>query len=64
MRRNVMRLLFDNDLSITDCAKKTGIPRSTIYSVTSGRVETSVSNALKIAKAFGITVDELLKGAE
>lgn len=44
-------------------SKRSGVPRPTIVSVENGtQASISIENAMKLADALGITIDELVRG--
>lgn len=48
-----------NDLTQAELADRVGVTRKTINTVETGRFVPSTILALKLARAFGITVEEL-----
>jgi putative transcriptional regulator len=47
------------DLTQQDLAEKVGVTRQTIISIEKGRYEPSLSLAFKLAKHFGVKIEEL-----
>lgn len=45
----------------SDLAEKVGVTRLTVHSIETGKFNPSVILALKIAKCFGVKVDELFE---
>jgi putative transcriptional regulator len=50
-----------HDLTQEDLAKKVGVTRKTINTIETGKFVPSTILALKLAKAFDITVEELFE---
>jgi putative transcriptional regulator len=50
-----------HDLTQDDLAKRIGVSRQTINTIESGKYIPSTVLALKMAKTFGITVEELFQ---
>ncbi len=50
-----------HDLTQDDLAKRIGVSRQTINTIESGKYIPSTALALKMAKTFGITVEELFQ---
>ncbi len=63
VRDNILRMLYKKEMSVVSLANITGIPKPTLYSIIGGGVDTGVTNAWKIAKGLGITIDDLVSGA-
>lgn len=57
-------LLFEeNNVNISELSRKTGMPYGTLYDIAKGKTRSEkvpVGTLVKIARAFGMTVDELL----
>jgi len=57
----VKRLLEENKMSISELSKKSGIPKSTLYSLISRKSKAiSHENIMKISEAFEVTSDYLM----
>ena len=50
-----------HDLTQDDLAKRIGVSRQTINTIESGKYIPSTALALKMARTFGITVEELFQ---
>ena len=62
MTERLRQWLSENGLNALDLAKMSGVPKSTVYNIVNGEVDTmkvSVTHALKISEACGIPVEEL-----
>lgn len=51
----LLRGIRDHELSVSQVARKTGIPVSTLSAITHGKRPISAGNALRIAQYFGTT---------
>jgi transcriptional regulator with XRE-family HTH domain len=60
MRRHVTRLRKAQKLSRYMLAQRAGIARSYLTSIEEGRSDPSLSTLVKLAKALGVPVTELL----
>jgi putative transcriptional regulator len=57
---NIRRCRFDNnEMSQEDLAEAVGVTRQTIHSIEKGKFVPSTLLAMKIARLFGKTVDEV-----
>jgi transcriptional regulator with XRE-family HTH domain len=61
MRQRVIRLRTSKKLSRYMLAKQAGIARSYLASIEAGDSDPSLSTLLKLAKALGVPVTELLR---
>jgi len=61
---NIHRILNDRKLSQRDLASMAGIVYHTLSAYVTGRCIPSIWALYKIAKALGVTTDELLKGID
>ena len=52
------------DLTQQDLAEKVGVTRQTIISIEKGRYEPSLSLAFKLAKNFGVKIEDLFSYEE
>ncbi len=59
MKNNVKHFRDENDISQTDLANVLGVSRQTIHSIETGKFIPSTLLALKIAKYFGIEVENV-----
>lgn len=60
IRNEVRRLRFDNgEMTQQELADRVGCTRQTVIMLEQGRYVPSLALALKIAQAFGTTVDEI-----
>ena len=63
MKDTRISLLFEeNNVNISELSRKTGIPYGTLYDIAKGKTRSEkvpVGTFIKIARAFGMTVDEL-----
>ncbi len=56
-------ILLNNNLTISACTKKTGVPKSTLADLAKGKTNVdnmSAGNLLKLAQSFGVSMEELL----
>lgn len=61
MRLNIQKLRKARGMSQMELAKKTGVSRPSIAAYETGRFEPGLYNAWRIAKAFGIKIEELIE---
>ena len=62
LSNNVRRLRFDNgEMTQQDLADKVGVTRQTIIAIEQGKYSPSLPLALKIAKTFGVTVEQVFQ---
>jgi len=60
LKNNLRRCRFDhNEMSQEDLARKIGVTRQTIHSIEKGKFVPSVLLALKLARFFNLTVEEI-----
>lgn len=59
--RNLHIVLYDKKMSKTDLAKKVGVSYQIISAYTTGIKTPSAETLIKISRALGVTVDELVK---
>lgn len=60
LKNNLRRCRFNHDeISQQELANAVGVTRLTIHSIETGKFNPSVSLALKIARFFGKTVEEI-----
>jgi putative transcriptional regulator len=59
---NIRRLRFDHhEMTQEDLAKKVGCTRQTIIALEQGKYVPSIELAFKIARAFGVNLEEVFK---
>ena len=62
LRNNIRRLRFDADeMTQQQLADKVGVTRQTIIATEQGRYAPSLPLAIKIARAFGMQVEEVFQ---
>ncbi len=62
LTNNVRRLRFDNgEMTQQQLADKAGVTRQTIIAIESGKYAPSLPLAFRIAKAFGLGVEDIFK---
>ena len=62
LTNNVRRLRFDNgEMTQQQLADKAGVTRQTIIAIESGKYAPSLPLAFRIAKAFGVGVEDVFK---
>ena len=62
LRNNIRRLRFDADeMTQQQLADKVGVTRQTIIATEQGRYAPSLPLAIKIARAFGMQVEEVFE---
>jgi transcriptional regulator with XRE-family HTH domain len=61
---NVERLLREKGWTMYRLSKESGVSLTALYSLNDKKSGPTASTLLKIARALGVTVDELLKGGE
>ena len=62
IRNRIRRLRFDHDeMTQQELANRVGCTRQTIIAVEAGKYVPSLSLAFQIAKAFGVTVEEVFQ---
>jgi len=65
IRNWIRRLRFDHDeMTQQELANRVGCTRQTIIAVEAGKYVPSLSLAFQIAKAFGVTVEEVFQYEE
>ncbi len=57
---NVERIRIDEGLSITKFCQMAGISRPTLYKIERGESDPQLSMMVKIAKALGVSIEDLL----
>jgi len=58
----IRRLRFDNgQMTQQDLADRVGVTRQTIIAIEQGKYSPSLPLALRIAKAFGVTVEQVFE---
>lgn len=61
---NLRRISKELGIGISELSRKSGVDRTTIYQYFSRHRDPRLITALLIAKALGVTVEELAEGAE
>ena len=61
LRNNLKVFRARNDLTQADLAERVGVTRKTINTIETGRFVPSTVLALKLARAFGVAVEELFE---
>ncbi|WP_444890273.1 helix-turn-helix domain-containing protein [Microbulbifer sp. DLAB2-AA] len=61
---NVRRIRKEVGISQQQVADATGMSKNTISNIETGKTAANSNSVLKISKALGCTVDELMKGVE
>lgn len=59
--QNMKRIRKDKQMTQGDICRKLGVDRAYISNVESGNKNPTLSTITKLAKALGVSVDELLK---
>ena len=60
LNNNVKNLRNVNNVSQQSLADKIGVDRSTVSRIENGEIETTVENAIKLANAFNVTLNDLV----
>lgn len=53
------RLLFENDMTVAELSRQTGVPRQTVDNWLSGQDPRSFNQVKSVARHFGVSLDEL-----
>ncbi len=61
LRNNLKVFRARNDLTQAELAERVGVTRKTINTIETGRFVPSTVLALKLARAFGVPVEELFE---
>jgi putative transcriptional regulator len=62
IENRIRRLRFDNDeMTQEELANKAGCTRQTIIALEQGKYVPSITLAFKIARAFGVTLEEVFQ---
>jgi putative transcriptional regulator len=65
LSNNVRRLRFDNgEMTQQDLADRVGVTRQTIIAIEQGKYSPSLPLAFKIARTFGVTVEDVFQLSE
>lgn len=65
MRNRIRRLRFDHDeMSQQELASRVGCTRQTIIALEAGKYVPSLTLAFRIAKTFGVTIEEVFQYEE
>jgi len=65
IRNRIRRLRFDNDeMTQEELASRAGCTRQTIIALEQGKYVPSIELAFKIARAFGVSLDEVFQYEE
>ena len=65
IRNHIRRLRFDNDeMTQEELANRAGCTRQTIIALEQGKYVPSIELAFKIARAFGVTLEEIFQYEE
>ena len=59
--KNLKRIRTEKDISQGDIARELDVSRGYISTIENGKTNPTLSTIARIAKALGVTVDELLK---
>lgn len=60
---NLKKICKEKNIKIKDLSNLTGLSESTIYSITSGRRNPSMSTLIKLKEALNVDFDIILKNA-
>ena len=58
---NLKRIRTEKDISQGDIARELGVDRGFISTIENGKTNPTLATITKLAKAVGVTTDELLK---
>lgn len=58
---NLTRMLKDRGITVYRLAHDIGVPKSTVYTWTSGQKNPSAEHVLKVAKYLGVQMEVLLQ---
>jgi len=58
---NLKRIRTEKDISQGDIARELGVDRGFISTIENGKTNPTLATITKLAKAFGVTTNELLK---
>jgi putative transcriptional regulator len=62
LKNKIRRLRFDhNEMTQQELADRTGVTRQTILALEAGRYNPSLALALRIARVFGCTVEQVFE---
>jgi putative transcriptional regulator len=61
MKNRVRTLRLKRGWSQAEFARELGISRQSLYAIETGRFDPSLPLAFKIAKAFGLTIEEIFE---
>lgn len=65
LSNNIRRLRFDNgEMTQQELADKAGVTRQTIIAIEAGKYSPSLTLAFRIAKAFGVRVEDVFQYGE
>jgi putative transcriptional regulator len=64
MRNRLKELRARNNMTQEDLADKVGVSRQTIVAIEKEKYDPSLPLAFKLAKCFGVTVEELFEPGE
>lgn len=59
--RNIHIILFDKKMTRLELAEKVGISQQMVSAIVQGDKSPKAETLIKIAKALGVTVDDLIK---
>lgn len=59
--RNIHIILFDKKMTRMELAEKVGISQQMVSAIVQGDKSPKAETLIKIAKALGVTVDDLIK---
>ena len=65
IKNRVRRLRFDNsEMTQQQLADRVGVTRQTIIAIESGKYSPSLPLAFKLARAFGVTIEDVFEFAD
>jgi putative transcriptional regulator len=65
LRNKIRRLRFDQgEMTQADLAQRVGVTRQTIIALEAGKYSPSLTLAFKLARTFGVTIEELFQYPE
>lgn len=59
--QNLKRIRIEKGLSQGDIVRKLGMPKSFVSNIENGKTNPTLTTITKLAKAVGVSVDQLLK---
>lgn len=64
MENNLRKLMYEQRMTMAELARQTGLSAAALYRIRDGEATPSVDNAMAIARALRVSVEEVFGGRQ